>query len=79
MLDRIRRSAQGPKFARLWAGDTSVHGGDDSAADLALCSILAFWCGPDADRIDRLFRRSALFRAKWCSGYHGLLIQVTIK
>lgn len=65
LLERIRRSAQGAKFARLWAGDTSGHRNDDSAADLALCGILAWWCGPDADRIDRLFRRSGLMRAKW--------------
>ncbi len=63
--DRIRASKQGAKFGRLWAGDTSDHGGDDSRADLALCGILAFWCGPDADRIQRLFRRSGLMRAKW--------------
>jgi hypothetical protein len=67
LLDRIRDSTRGAKFARLWAGDTSGHGGDDSAADLALCGILAFWCGPDATRIDRLFRRSGLMRAKWDS------------
>ncbi len=65
LLDRIRDSKQGEKFARLWAGDTSDHAGDDSAADLALCGILAFWCGPDAGRIDRLFRRSGLMRDKW--------------
>ncbi|MGH9771342.1 MAG: hypothetical protein ACRD4Q_06555 [Candidatus Acidiferrales bacterium] len=32
---------------------------------MALCGILAFWCGGDADRIDRLFRRSGLIRNKW--------------
>ena len=36
-----------------------------SEADLALCSLLAFWCGPDPDRVDRLFRQSGLMRDKW--------------
>ena len=30
------------KFLSLWAGSTADYGGDDSAADLALCSIFAF-------------------------------------
>ena len=36
-----------------------------SEADLGLCKILAFWTGNDAERIDRLFRRSGLMRNKW--------------
>jgi putative DNA primase/helicase len=65
LLDKIRASKQGPEFSRLWAGDASSYGDDDSSADLALCNILAFWCGPDASRIDLLFRRSGLMREKW--------------
>jgi len=38
---------------------------DHSRADLALCGMLAFWCGGDPERIDRLFRRSDLMREKW--------------
>ncbi len=36
-----------------------------SEADLALCSILAFWTGKDSEWIDRLFRKSGLMRGKW--------------
>jgi putative DNA primase/helicase len=54
----------GEKFGRLFAGDTSGHAGDDSRADLALCGILAFWT-QDPEQIDRLFRRSGLYREKW--------------
>jgi hypothetical protein len=36
-----------------------------SEADLALVSLLAFWTGGDAVRIDALFRSSALMRGKW--------------
>jgi putative DNA primase/helicase len=65
LLDKARRARNGAEFERLWSGDTSGHGGDDSAADLALCNILAFWTGGDPDRIDRLFRQSGLMRPKW--------------
>ena len=65
LLAKIRASKQGAKFDRLWAGDTSLHSGDDSAADQALCMMLAFWTQRDRERIDRLFRQSRLFRAKW--------------
>ena len=51
----------------LWRGDTSRFGGDHSRADQALCCHLAFWTNYDAERIDRLFRQSALMRPKWDS------------
>ena len=65
LLQKARAARNGDKFSRLWAGDTSGHGGDDSVADMALCGCLAFWTGPDAAHIDRLFRRSGLMRPKW--------------
>ncbi len=40
------------------------HYTSQSEADLALCNFLAFWTGGDAARIDRLFRRSGLYRPK---------------
>jgi putative DNA primase/helicase len=67
LLDKARAARNGTDFERLWSGDTSGQGGDDSAADLALCNLLAFWTGGDAARIDRLFRQSGLFRSKWDS------------
>ena len=57
-------AANGLKFARLFAGDASDYG-SRSEADLALVSLLAFWTQRDAERIDRLFRKSGLFREKW--------------
>ena len=54
----------GKKFRRLWAGDTSDYT-SESEADQALCSLLAFWTGPDPARIDELFRESGLYREKW--------------
>lgn len=65
LFRRIEASKQGDKFARLWRGDTSDYNGDDSAADLALCSLLYWWTGGDSDRVDKLFRQSGLMRSKW--------------
>jgi len=53
------------KFSRLWRGDTSDYAGDESRADLALCSLLAFWTDGDTARMDHLFRQSGLYRDKW--------------
>jgi putative DNA primase/helicase len=57
-------AGNGEKFGRLWIGDASGYA-SDSEADLALCSLLAFWVGSDAERFDRLFRQSGLCREKW--------------
>lgn len=67
LLDKATTAKNGAEFAALWSGDTSGHGSDDSAADLALCNLLAFWTGGDVNRIDRLFRQSELMRDKWDS------------
>ena len=66
LLRRILRSQHNLPFARLYyRGDTSMHEGDDSAADLALCGVLAYWSGGDRERMDRMFRNSGLMRPKW--------------
>ena len=71
LLDKARRARNGGDFERLWSGDTSGHGGDESAADLALCNLLSFWTSNDAARIDRLFRQSGLMRPKWDKRHHA--------
>jgi putative DNA primase/helicase len=66
LLDRARSARNGAVFRALFDnGDVSKYGGDESRAELALCSILAFWTGNDRERIDSLFRQSALMRDKW--------------
>ncbi|MBX3387628.1 MAG: hypothetical protein KF768_13750, partial [Phycisphaeraceae bacterium] len=65
LIERARDAKNGDKFSRLWAGDTSEYGGDESRADLAFCDMLAFWTGKDADQMDRIFRKSGLMREKW--------------
>ena len=69
LVEQAMRAANGEKFARLWAGDTGEYATASnegrSEADLALCSLLAFWAGPDEARVDCLFRQSGLMRKKW--------------
>lgn len=53
------------KFSALYdRGDISAYG-SQSEADLALCCMLAQRTKGDAAELDRLFRASALYRAKW--------------
>lgn len=67
LLFKAKRASNGTRFALLFdAGDWKAAGySSQSEADLALCNWLAFWTNRDAGRIDALFRRSGLFRAKW--------------
>lgn len=48
-------------FADLWNGKVEKN----NESDMALASHLAFWTGCDPERMDRLMRRSGLFREKW--------------
>lgn len=64
LLERARNAKNGRKFDRLWRGDTGGYE-SHSEADMALCSLLAFWTGGDARQMDRLFRDSGLMREKW--------------
>ena len=58
------RQGKSNKFPALFSGDWSEYG-SQSEADLALCKNLAFWTNNDPEAIDRIFRRSGLYRAKW--------------
>lgn len=66
LIEKALTASNGQAFHALFVrGDTGQHGSDASAADLALCNLLAFWTDRDAPRMDRLFRQSALMRPKW--------------
>jgi len=64
LITAASRGKNGAKFTNLWMGSTTGYA-SHSEADIALCSLLAFYTGPDAARIDRLFRESRLMRPKW--------------
>jgi len=72
LLAKARGAKNGEKFCTLYDhGDVSIYP-STSEGDLALCGILAFWTGGEPDRIDTLFRRSALFRKeKWDKEHHA--------
>jgi hypothetical protein len=58
----------------LWNNDTASFANtypdgdgsfDASSVDAAFFSHLAFWCGCNCERMERIARRSGLYRAKW--------------
>ena len=61
IIEKVRRSKRGSDFALLFDSGST---GDPSADDLKLCAMLAFYI-QDAAQIDRIFRRSKLYRDKW--------------
>lgn len=74
----------GAKFRELYSGSySSTEYASPSEADMALCNMLAFWTGCDADKMDAVFRQSGLMREKWDrrqsgSTYGALTIQKAI-
>jgi DNA-binding transcriptional ArsR family regulator len=67
IIEMLRAAANAPKFEALYdRGDVhAYHGGDDSAADLALLSMVAFYT-QDSVQLERIFSSSALGqRSKW--------------
>lgn len=65
LIDKIRASKNGSNFISLYNGDMSRYSNDHSVADMAMCDILAFWTGCNAQQMDRIFRKSGLMRKKW--------------
>ena len=57
VLERAFAAKNGADVQALYRGDVGGYG-SRSEADLALCSMLAFWTGPDPEQLDRLFRGS---------------------
>lgn len=64
LLLKAKAAQNGAKFSALFDGDISGYG-SHSEADLALCDKLGWWWGLDAEAVDRMFRRSGLYRDKW--------------
>lgn len=63
IIGKCLAAANNTKFSALWRGDTSGYP-SPSEAELALCSILGFYT-QDRIQLDRLMRRSGLYREKW--------------
>ena len=61
----LEHAGHSEKFRDLMAGRWQDRYESQSDADMALVSILAFWCGNIEEQIDRIFRISGLMRDKW--------------
>lgn len=66
IIEQLRKQKNGEKFSKLFdRGDICDYSNDDSAADCALCSLIAFRTGDNLELMDAVFRQSALMRDKW--------------
>ena len=65
VITHANEASNSEKFKKLFAGEWEDLYGSQSDADMALLSILAFWCGCDEEQMDRIFRTSGLMRPKW--------------
>jgi hypothetical protein len=70
LIEKACAAANGDKFQRLYSGDTSGYE-SPSEADLAFCSLLAFWTNGDSTQTDDIFRSSQLMREKWDKTHNG--------
>lgn len=64
ILEKAGKAKNGTKFNKLWGGDISDYP-SKSEADAALCFLLAFYANGNLEQVDRLFRKSCLYREKW--------------
>lgn len=65
VIGHASESKSGEKFKDLYEGKWQDYFESQSDADMALVSMLAFWCGCVEEQIDRIFRSSGLMRDKW--------------
>lgn len=65
LLDIMFSRKGGERLKSLHDGNWESYYSSQSEADLALCNALAFYTAKDANEMDRLFRKSGLFRTKW--------------
>ena len=65
VMQHALKSESGEKFKALYNGQWEEMYDSQSDADMALVSMLAFWCGNVEEQIDRIFRSSGLMREKW--------------
>lgn len=61
----IERAMERGHFRDLFHGKWEGIYPSRSEADLSMCCVLAFWADRDPEVIDRIFRSSDLYRAKW--------------
>lgn len=70
LIEKMLNSHNSDKFAKLYSGDFSDYP-SQSEADMAFCSMLAFWCNGDTSLMDSIYRSSGLMRDKWDRRQNG--------
>lgn len=65
VMQHALKSESGEKFKALYNGQWEELYDSQSDADMALVSMLAFWCGNVEEQIDHIFRESGLMCEKW--------------
>ena len=83
VIAKMLSSKNADNVQALWDGQIT-DGKSHSEADMSLCMNLAFWCGGDAEQMDRVFRQSVLMRNKWderhgADTYGNLTIQNAVR
>lgn len=53
------------KFQAFYNGNWEDYYDNQSDADMSFVDMLAFWCGNNAEQIDRIYRSSGMMRPKW--------------
>jgi primase-polymerase (primpol)-like protein len=64
LISQIQQSKNADKFNALWRGNWQNCYKSQSEADLALCSMIAFY-NQNENFVDEKFRQSGLMREKW--------------
>lgn len=65
IISKALSSKNAGLFSLLYYGQWQGVYNSQSEADMAFCSLLAFWTGKDPVQMDRIFRTSQLIREKW--------------
>lgn len=60
VLEKMFNSKKGLEVKELYNGDSKLYEDDESREDYALCSMLAFWTGKNAEQIERIWFNSPL-------------------
>jgi uncharacterized protein (DUF927 family) len=78
LIAAIKKAKNGDKISKLLDGDFSGYA-SQSEADAALMRSFAFWTDRNAERMERLFRQSKLYRADKGSDYLRRTIKFAIE
>lgn len=65
IIQKALESKQGAKFKVFLSGGWEAFYDSQSEADIAFANMLAFWTGRDIEKMDSIFRQSALMREKF--------------